>query len=221
MIGIAKFAWADSGSRILPGAFCDHLTSFGGVMTGTGQTVLSEFIRHGAAEACGTVTKPYNTPVKFPSPFLHIHYASGCTLAEAFYQSVHAPYQQLLIADPLCRPWARPPRVTVAGLREGDCLTRSRWIRPSAPTGAAAVRFELYVDGIRRDWCRPGGLLRLGIEGLAPGEHEARVVCLDGPLETTGRLIVRFSMAGAGSASLRSECTGLTQATTGNAGGQP
>jgi len=142
MIGIAKFAWADSGSRILPGAFCDHLTSFGGVMTGTGQTVLSEFIRHGAAGACGTVTEPCNTPVKFPSPFLHVHYASGCTLAEAFYQSVHAPYQQLLIADPLCRPWARAPQFTVDGLREGDCLTRSRWLRP-ASSSAGATRYEL------------------------------------------------------------------------------
>lgn len=192
-IGIAKFAWQDSGSTIMPGAFCDHLTSFGGVMTGRGQTVLSEFIRYGAAGACGTVTEPYAIAAKFPSPFLHVHYASGCSLGEAFYQAVKGPYQQLLVGDPLCQPWAVAPEVKVEGLRSGQRVDRARWLKPTGSGPLPVQRFELYVDGIRRNQCEAGGRLRLEVSGLAPGSHEARVVALAGPLAVTGRLIIDFT----------------------------
>ena len=46
---------------------------------------------------------------------IQVHYARGCTLAEAFYQSVRGPYQLLIVGDPLCRPWADIPQVSVAG----------------------------------------------------------------------------------------------------------
>jgi len=113
MVGKSDFNWPASGSTILPGAICEHLTSLGGVMVENGgQTPLSEFIRNGAAGASGTVTEPYAIQAKFPDPFLHVHYVKGCTLAEAFYQSVRGPYQLLIVGDPLCRPWARIPQVT-------------------------------------------------------------------------------------------------------------
>lgn len=188
MIGLAGFKWADSGSTLLPGAFCDHLTSFGGIMTGVGQTVLSEFLRHGAAGACGTVTEPYNTPVKFPTAFVHVYYAAGCSLGEAFYQSVKAPYQQLLVGDPLCQPWAKPPAITVTGLKLAERVGESRWLTPAGK----ADRFELYVDGVLRHKCAGGRRLRLDLTGLAPGPHEARVVGVSGPLETRGRTIIPF-----------------------------
>ncbi len=48
-----------SGSTILPGAICEHLTSYGGIMTeGAGQTPLTEFLRYGAAGSSGTVVEP-------------------------------------------------------------------------------------------------------------------------------------------------------------------
>lgn len=192
MIGSAGFRWPDSGSTILPGAFCDHLTSFGGVMTGAGQTLLSEFIRYGAAGACGTVTEPYATPVKFPTPFLHVYYAAGCSLAEAFYLSVSAPYQQLLVGDPLCRPWAKPPAVTLQGLREGETVAQSRWLSAAAAAVAEPVRYELYVDGVRRHTCDARGRLRLDLAGLAAGEHEATVVCSQGLLAVPGSVTLSF-----------------------------
>jgi hypothetical protein len=192
MIGIAGFKWADSGSTILPGAFCDHLTSFGGVMTGTGQTLLSEFIRHGAAGACGTVTEPYAIPGKFPSPFFHVYYASGCSLAEAFYQSVRGPYQQLLVGDPLCRPWARIPQVQVKGLSPGETLGRVRRLTPTATGTESVTRFELHVDGVRTQSCAPGEALTLDPKGLAEGYHEACLVAVAGPVETQGQAVVPF-----------------------------
>ncbi|MBM3471917.1 MAG: hypothetical protein FJX75_01425 [Armatimonadetes bacterium] len=192
MIGIAGFKWADAGSTILPGAFCDHLTSFGAVMTGAGQTLLSEFIRYGAAGACGTVTEPYAIPGKFPSPFFHVYYASGCSLAEAFYQSVRGPYQQLLVGDPLCRPWAKIPQVQVKGLSSGEALSRVRRLTPTATGADPATRFELYVDGLRTQSCAPGETLTLDPKGLAEGYHEACIVAIAGPVETQGQTIIPF-----------------------------
>ncbi len=192
MIGISNFNWKSSGSTILPGAFCDHLTSAAGVMIGGGQTLLSEYLKYGAAGSCGTVWEPYNTQAKFPTAFVHVYYASGCTLAEAFYQSVTAPYQQLLVGDPLCRPWAKIPTVRVAGLKEGEAVRAARKLS-AAVTGALPVtRCELYVDGKLRQSAKPGEKLVLDPKGLAAGAHEARVVAVAGPLETTGRAIVGF-----------------------------
>lgn len=193
VVGIATFDWASSKSRILPGAFCDHLTSAAGVMTGGGQTLLSEWIRHGAAGSSGTVTEPYNLQAKFPTAFLHVHYASGATLVEAFYQSVAGPYQQLLVGDPLCAPWAPRISVSVEGLKPGAALRASASLAPKA-TGARAVRFELYVDGRRVASCQPGGELRLEAAGLKRGPHEARVVAVCGPMEHRARAILPFTV---------------------------
>ncbi len=194
VVGIAGFKWADSGSRILPGAFCDHLTSFAGVMTGTGQTVLSEWIRCGAAGASGTVTEPYALPAKFPSAFLHVYYASGCSLVEAFYQSLRGPYQQLLVGDPLCRPWARIPQVKVAGLKAGETVSKPRKLTISVSGAEQPVASELYINGVLAQSSAGSGARALTLDprGLAPGQHEARLVARVGSLETRGEAAIPF-----------------------------
>jgi len=195
MVGAASFSWKSSGSSILPGAFCDHLTSFAGAMTGAGQTLLSEWIRYGAAGSSGTVTEPYALQAKFPTAFMHVFYASGCTLAEAFYQSVSSPYQQLLLGDPLCAPWAPRVKVSMANLRDGAVVKKPLRLQPHA-TGAQPVkRYELYVDGRLTMSCAPEGRLTLDPRNLTPGVHEARIVAVAGKLEWRGRSIVRFSVA--------------------------
>lgn len=106
MIGIADFDWVASGAQMLPGAWCDHLTSFGGALqSGAGQTPLTAFLRVGAAGAGGTVTEPLNYPFKFPSAFVHVHRARGLSLIEAVHRSMSCPYQYLVVGDPLSRPW--------------------------------------------------------------------------------------------------------------------
>ncbi len=113
-LGTAHFDWVASGSRLVPGALADNLTSHGGVMRpGAGQTTLTELLRGGAAGSSGTVVEPYAIEAKFPTPFLYVYYAQGASLAEAFYLSVSGPYQLLIVGDPLCRPFSHAPQLTL------------------------------------------------------------------------------------------------------------
>lgn len=105
-IGIADFDWPASGASILPGAWCDHLTSTGGALeAGAGQTPFTVFLRAGAAGSGGAVSEPLNHHEKFPSAFVHLHRVRGLTLVEAVHRSMACPYQYLAMGDPLSRPW--------------------------------------------------------------------------------------------------------------------
>jgi len=194
VVGTAGFDWEKSGSRILPGAICEHLTSTGGVLSkGAGQTPLTEFLRHGAAGASGTVAEPYAIGAKFPQPSLHVHYARGCSLAEAFYQSIAGPYQLLIVGDALCQPWARIPRVSVEGVKPGAKVRGVIEIRPSAEADGihAADVFSLFVDGRRFARKAGGRPLQLDTRSLADGYHELRIVATESsPVECQGRKIV-------------------------------
>lgn len=201
MTGTAEFDWAASGSRLLPGAICDNLTSFGGVFSpGAEQTPLSEFVRAGAAGASGTVIEPYALADKFASPALHLHYVRGACLAEAFYRSIRSPYQLLVVGDPLCQPWADRPAVdvTVVDAQSGKPADLARPLMGSltiAPHSSATKtspidRYELFVDGIRIASCRAGDDLPLDTGRFSDGHHELRVVAIaSSPLETQGRWV--------------------------------
>ncbi|MEK6234087.1 MAG: tetratricopeptide repeat protein, partial [Planctomycetales bacterium] len=188
MMGLRSFNWKDSKSIIRPGAICDHLTSFGGVLQErASQTPLTELIRHGAAGASGTVTEPYAIQAKFPLPSLHVHYAQGCSLAEAFYQSVEAPYQLLIVGDPLCRPWAKIPQVLVSGVPANGAVSGRLTLRPSEKSDGAA-RFELFLDGMRRAVCKPGETFDLNTESWDDGSHLLSVVAVaKGPIGAQAR----------------------------------
>lgn len=194
MIGTASFDWKKSGSTILPGAICEHLTSFGGIMrSGAGQTPLTEFLRNGAAGASGTVTEPFAIPHKFPSPFIHVHYASGCSLAEAYYQSVSGPYQLLIVGDPLCQPWAKIPEVTLKGIQSGQSV--SGVVEFRAESKPAAKQLEIFIDGRRTGVVKPEEPIQLDAKKLTAGVHEVRVVAVAAsPIETRGRKIITVTV---------------------------
>ena len=143
MAGASDFDWRSSGSTIRPGAICEHLTSTGGMLTErAGQTPLTEFLRFGAAASSGAVTKPYAIQDKFPVPALHIYYAQGCSLAEAYYQSVFGPYQLLIVGDPLCRPWANIRKCKPAAssrMPGSEAASRSRRNRSLPPANIPAA----------------------------------------------------------------------------------
>ena len=205
MTGTPDFDWPASGSTIVPGAICENLTSFGGIFTATaGQTPLSDFLRAGAAGSSGTVTEPFSLQAKFPHASLHVHYARGASLVEAFYQSVHAPYQLLVVGDPLCRPWASIPTVEVVTaadskpLEPGARLSGTVELEPRAaiPGGGVADRFELHVDGIRVAHGGLGERLVLDTTKMADGHHELRVVAIESsPVESQGRQIIPVTVS--------------------------
>ena len=202
MIGTASFHWSASGSTILPGAICEHLTSLGGVMReGGGQTPLSELIRYGATGASGTVTEPYAIQAKFPFPFMHVHYARGCSLIESFYQSVFGPYQLLIVGDPLCQPWARRMAVAVDGIAPNQPVTGAVQVRPKAGLTAddAVDHFELFVDGKRHSHCEAGASFSLDTTALVDGWHRLTVVAFAaGPIEVQSRHAVPVIVANHG-----------------------
>jgi hypothetical protein len=223
MTGTPDFDWQASRSTIMPGAICENLTSYGGIFTpSAGQTPLSAFIRAGAAGSSGTVIEPYALQAKFPHPAIQLHYARGATLAEAFYQSVRAPYQLLVVGDPLCRPWAVIPRVDVVLAEDGRPIEPGGPLtgrielapraalpdRPVGGRGGAATtaddartvdRFTLFVDGMRLVECAAGGRLPLDTAQLADGHHELRVVAAESStVASQGRWVmpVRFANHG-------------------------
>ncbi|MHC4729317.1 MAG: TPR end-of-group domain-containing protein, partial [Planctomycetota bacterium] len=170
VVGKAGFSWAKSKSRILPGAICEHLTSHGANFGTASQTKLSEFLRHGAAGASGTVVEPLAIHQKFPNPLIHVFYADGCSLAEAFFQSVWGPFQLMVAGDGLARPFATFTQVEVDAPPapwKGIVQLTAR-----APGGTA----ELWVDGDYVAAGKPGTPLPLDTTQLDDGHHEVRLV---------------------------------------------
>ncbi len=124
---------------------------------------------------------------------IQVHYARGCSLAEAFYQSVYAPYQLLIVGDPLCRPWANIPKVKVSGVKPNYLVKGTLTLSPAAttPSGREIDHFELFVNGSRASLCKPGGALTLDTALLPDGYHELRVVAVEaGLIQSQGRAIL-------------------------------
>ena len=93
----------------LPGALADHLTSFGGVLLGTGdQMSAMDWLDAGATASYGTVSEPCNHLQKFPHPQVVLaRYARGATAMEAYWSSVAWPAQGVFIGEPLAAPFGR------------------------------------------------------------------------------------------------------------------
>ncbi|MQY52298.1 TIGR03790 family protein [Rhodocyclus tenuis] len=104
--GLARVTQLDS-LHFLPGALADHLTSFGGQLTDSGQMSSLRWLEAGATASYGTVVEPCNHPQKFPLPAVAmLIYASGATALEAYWKSVQWPGEGLFIGEPLARPFA-------------------------------------------------------------------------------------------------------------------
>ncbi|MEB3317357.1 MAG: TIGR03790 family protein [Cyanobacteriota bacterium] len=114
-------------NRFRPGAVGDHLTSFGGMLTGpsgrsadggNGQMSALRWLEAGASGSYGTVVEPCNHPAKFPDPGLLLsYYRRGDTLLESYWRSVAMPEQGVFIGEPLARPWG--PRIGGASSGSG------------------------------------------------------------------------------------------------------
>lgn len=106
--GLASVPEVDA-NTYLPGAFADHLTSFGGQVPTSSQMSAAAWLRAGATASYGTVTEPCNYTEKFPNPTLAVpRYFQGATAVEAYWKSVQWPGEGLFIGEPLSAPWHRP-----------------------------------------------------------------------------------------------------------------
>ncbi len=93
-------------NRFLDGAVVDHLTSFGGMLSGGQQTVALDWLEAGATGSYGAVTEPCNFRQKFPDVgVVMAHYLAGESLVEAYWKSVLMPGQGVFVGDPLARPF--------------------------------------------------------------------------------------------------------------------
>lgn len=164
-----------------PGAYTDHLTSFAAAFENAAQTKLSEWIRHGATASSGTVTEPYSIWHKFPNAYIFLHQLKGGTMIESIYQSIRCPLQLLPVGDPLSKPWAPRPRVSVQ--IPDDPLSGIVEITASCDDTVQFTRFDWVLDGRTVASGRtflwnsrgvPDGIhtLRAVARGMAPMRHQ-------------------------------------------------
>ncbi|MEM9411518.1 MAG: hypothetical protein AAGA30_10415 [Planctomycetota bacterium] len=191
-IGTPQFNWPNSNNRIIPGAICENFTSYGGrLLPKSDQTKLSTFLRSGAAGSSGTIVEPFAINEKFPQPRLHVHYARGCTLAEAFYRSVVAPFQLLIVGDALCCPWAQRPNLNVktSGLENARASGEIILQAVRSKKSPEIDQIEIYLDG-RLNRTVDGedtGEITLDTTTMPDGYHEFRFVGVaPGPIRSRG-----------------------------------
>ena len=178
--GSAKFDWKKTNSQILPGAFCDNLTSAGAAFEHPGQTKLTEFLSHRAAGASGTVIEPYALQQKFPHPMIHVHYVRGANLVESFYQSVSGPFQILLVGDPLCTPFTKAPEFSVTGVEPNSTVGGLLEFNVDVSSALGELsRLQIYLDSelVVEENISMKRTIRLDSKGLAEGFHEIRIRC--------------------------------------------
>ena len=194
LTGTSQFDFAACGSEILPGAICEHLTSTGGRLSVPGQTKLSEFIRFGAAGSSGTVTEPFALAAKFPHAMIHVHYARGCSLAEAYYQSVAGPFQLLIVGDALCQPFAVRPQIKISGMSAMQEVSKKVKLEfDTSESKVPIAMVELYVDGILLFRDHQLSTLNFDTQLLADGFHEMRaVVTTNDLIESNGHHVLPF-----------------------------
>lgn len=177
MMGAETVKISDVGS-FSPGAIAEHLTSWSAEFQRP-QTKLIDWIRAGATGSSGSVVEPFANPNKFPNARLFLHYTAGCTMLESFYQSIACPLQQLIIGDPLARPFALPIQVKLLG---ADTLTKdfTYIAQASSPIPSSGFTYEFLLDGALIQTAAMDASCFVKVDGLSDGFHELRAVARTG-----------------------------------------
>lgn len=187
---------------ILPGAFCDHLTSFAATFDTESQEKISRWIVKGASGSWGTIEEPCNYPGKFPYANMHVFYYKGLSLGEAVFRSVEfVPFQGLLYGDPLTRPFAYLPEVDVPDAPAAP-VSGTITLTPTAMTAhptAAIAGYELLINGVLHSEIGFGQAFSVDTTRLGDGHHDIRVLAFDDTLvKSTGRWIGSMSVNNTG-----------------------
>ena len=188
MVGCTGFN--DGGNTYLPGAWVDHLTSFGSGLDNftSGQTTCAQWLRMGADGTSGTMAEPYAYSDKFPHASIHTHLRAGASQVEAFWQSIQWPAEIFCLGDPLLQAFASFPVVTVSTPTNGATVSGTLAIVANAtPTGGKVLEtnLDLFIDGRliaigataeTVSVIRTAGGFSLDTTTLSDGWHDVRVV---------------------------------------------
>lgn len=72
------------------------------------------------------------------------------TAAESFYASIQSPYQLLILGDPLCQPYATPPRFKLSGCKDRQSLTDKialEFLPSEEDNSCDSVQLTWLIDG--------------------------------------------------------------------------
>jgi hypothetical protein len=192
-IGVAVFDWSKCKTKIVSGAIVENLTSLGGDYSRDAHTRATELLRLGAAGSSGTVVEPFAIQQKFPHPMIHVHYRRGCSLAEAFYQSVSGPFQLLIVGDALCQPWAVRPELKATGLEPMQKVSGEVRLTLSTPESSKIDFIEIYLDGKLTNRKTQLEEIKFDSKTLPDGYHELRLVPIaNTPIQTKGNVTIPF-----------------------------
>ncbi len=179
VLGTANMDLSSKPWRLVPGAIAESLTSTGGAFETNSQTKLTELLHAGAAMSSGAVAEPYSLQFKFPLPIMHAYYAEGISAVEAFYLSVTSPYQLLIVGEPICQPFARPPAEMVRiGLADdsGNRVSIERESLGLGIEGPPTREMQIYVEGKLIKASRPRKRIQMNLPDELSGSVNLRVV---------------------------------------------
>jgi hypothetical protein len=175
MIGAETVTPSAFGS-FAPGAFAEHLTSWSAEFQKP-QTKCTDWLKAGATVTAGMVTEPYNAWVKFPHARFFVHYASGCSAMESFYQSILSPLQVLLLGDPLSQIVGLPVEIKTIGLsKEITSKVDAAFVADAKLPIAAPILYGALLDGRQIKESDGVTLIELPFKEMGDGYHEVRIV---------------------------------------------
>jgi uncharacterized protein (TIGR03790 family) len=185
MTGADSVKPADFGT-FSPGAFAEHLTSWSAEFQKP-QTKCTEWLKSGATVTAGMVTEPYNAWTKFPHARFFVHYASGCSAMESFYQSILSPVQVLLLGDPLSQISGLPVEIKTIGLsKEISSSLDSSFVAEAKFPIPAKVIYSALFDGKQIKEADNISLIELPFKEAGDGYHEVRIIAQAVSLVTPG-----------------------------------
>jgi hypothetical protein len=157
-----------------PGAMAENLTSWGAEFQKP-QTKITKWIEAGATATAGMVVEPFANPNKFPSARFFEYYTSGCTILESFYQSIASPLQNLLLGDPLAKPYA--PKIYTKILGANIIHNDFTYLADAvSPVKNSKFLYTFLLDGKEIQPQSDNSSIFIRAKNLADGYHELCVV---------------------------------------------
>ncbi|MBM4152306.1 MAG: hypothetical protein FJ220_02130 [Kiritimatiellaceae bacterium] len=159
-----------------PGALGEHLTSWAAEFQKP-QTKCTDWLTAGATVTAGTVTEPYSNWAKFPHARFFVHYASGCSAMESFYQSIFSPVPLLLLGNPLSQITGLPVEIKTIGLsKEISSNVDAAFVAEAKFPIPAQVLYSALFDGKQIKEADGVTLIDLPYKEAGDGYHEVRII---------------------------------------------